>query len=544
MTCGELKHYEEALSYYDRAISLKPDYAEAWHNKGVNYCELKRFEEALTHYDEAMKFKTNYAEAWYNKGVVFSELGIHENALVCYQNAQAIKPGMHWLLGQLVHTKMLLCNWGGIEKSLIELRGGIEGREKVVQPFAALALFDSPQLHQIAADIYVASKHPSNFSLGKISRKLDEDKIRVAYFSADFQDHPISYLAAEMFELHDKNFFEIFAFSFGGINAGVMRQRLKKSFDVFIEVDNKSDKEIAVLSRSLGIDIAVDLGGHTQHARTGIFAHRAAPIQISYAGYLGTMSTSYIDYLVADKSIVTSKSLPYISEKIIRLSSYQVNDRKKFIGDSRFSRADLGLPKQGFVFCCFNNNYKITPETFTSWMRILIAVEGSVLFLYADNEIVKKNLKKEAAFRGVSEDRIIFGEGMSRDDYLSRYKAADLFLDTTPYNAGTTASDALWVGLPVLTLIGESFSSRVAASILNAIGLPDLIASSQSEYESLAIELASKPERLAAIKERLAINRTTTLLFDTPLFTKNLEDAYRKVHARHCLGLSPEHIFM
>ncbi|WP_438979284.1 tetratricopeptide repeat protein [Polynucleobacter sp.] len=544
VTCGELKRYQEAINYYDKAISLRPDYAEAWHNKGVNCSELKRYEEAISHYNKAMVLKPNYAEAWYNKGIVFSELGRHQDALVCYQNAVAIKPAFDWLLGQLIHTKMLLCDWSGLDQYLIELRGRIERHEKVVQPFAALALFDSPRLHQIAADVYVQSKYLSTPPLNSISKKSAEGKIRIGYFSADFQDHPVSYLTAEMFELHDKNSFEVFAFSFGGMNSGAMRQRLKNSFDGFIEVDDKSDAEIALLSRNLGIDIAVDLGGHTQHARTGIFAHRAAPIQISYAGYLGTLSAKYMDYLVADKTIVTTNSLPYIAEKIIQLPSYQVNDRKKFQGDNRFSRADLGLPEDAFVFCCFNNTYKITPETFGGWMRILKAVDGSVLFLYSDNDMVRKNLKKEASTRGVNESRLIFGAGVGRDDYLARYQVADLFLDTAPYNAGTTASDALWVGLPVLTLIGESFPSRVAASILNAIGMPDLIALNQFEYECLGIELATKPEKLAEIKNRLVINRPTELLFDTPLFTKNIEKAYRKIHAQYCSGMSPEHIFI
>lgn len=540
----KIKKFKEALDSCDRAINLKPDYAEAWYNKGVTCGELKRFEEALNYYDQAISLKPDYAEAWYNKGVVLSELGFYEDALICYVNAEAIEPDLDWLLGQLIYTKMLLCDWSGIEKNLIELRGRIEGHAKVVQPLAALALFDSPRLHQIAADIYVCSNDLSNPSLGTISRKLTGDKIRIGYFSADFQDHPVSYLTAEMFELHDKNSFEIFAFSFGDVNSGAMRQRLKKSFDSFVEVNDKSDIEIALLSRNLGIDIAVDLGGHTQHARAGIFSQRAAPVQISYAGYLGTSSAKYMDYILADKTIITTNLMPFITEKIIQLPSYQVNDRKKFLGDNRFSRADLGLPADSFVFCCFNNNYKITPETFSSWMRILKAVKGSVLFLYSDIDAVKKNLKKEASSRDVSEDRLIFGEEVSRDDYLSRYKAADLFLDTTPYNAGTTASDALWVGLPVLTLIGESFPSRMAASVLSAMGLPDLVASSQFEYESLAIELATQPEKLAAIKDRLTGNRITTPLFDTPLFTKNLEKAYQAIFERHLSGLSPEHIFL
>jgi predicted O-linked N-acetylglucosamine transferase (SPINDLY family) len=303
-----------------------------------------------------------------------------------------------------------------------------------------------------------------------------------------------------------------------------------------------SDLDIAKLSRELCVDIAVDLGGYTGSCRTGIFAYRAAPIQLSYIGYLGTMGADYIDYIIADKTIIPESLHKSYSEKIAYLPSYQVNDRKRIISEKQFTRAELDLPEAGFVFCCFNNNYKILPETFDGWIRILKAVEGSVLFLYAENEWSKANLIKEAKLRDIDGARLVFGRHIPPEEYLARYRACDLFLDTFPYNAGTTASDALWAGLPTLTMMGKSFASRMAASLLNAIGLPELITNTQEEYEALAIELAMNPNKLTDIKNKLASNRLTTPLFDTPLFTKNLEVAYSKMYERYQDDLQPDHI--
>jgi predicted O-linked N-acetylglucosamine transferase (SPINDLY family) len=318
--------------------------------------------------------------------------------------------------------------------------------------------------------------------------------------------------------------------------------RLSQAFNQFIDVREKSEKEIAQLARELKIDIAVDLGGHTKDSRTGIFSYRAAPIQASYIGYLGTMGMEYYDYLLADEIIIPKNALQFYPEKIAYLPSYQSNDRKRIISDRVFARRELGLPEKGFVFCCFNNNYKILPATFAGWMRILKAVESSVLFLYAENKWAEENLKKEAKARGIDSSRLVFGRQIPMEEYLARYRVCNLFLDTTPYNAGTTASDALWTGLPVLTLIGQSFASRVAASLLKAIGLPELITNSQEEYEVLAIELALNPMKLADIKLKLAKNRLTTPLFDTPLFTKHIEAAYIQMYERYQNDLKPDHL--
>jgi predicted O-linked N-acetylglucosamine transferase (SPINDLY family) len=350
---------------------------------------------------------------------------------------------------------------------------------------------------------------------------------------------------AGLFEQHNKDKFELFAISFGPATKDEMQQRLALSFDQFVEVQNRTDKDIAALCRSLEIDIAIDLKGFTQDSRVGIFSHRAAPIQVNYLGYPGTMGTDYIDYLIADKVLIPEASAPYFTEKIVYLpNSYQVNDAKRRISDTVFIREELGLPASGFVFCCFNNNYKIMPDTFDSWMRILQRVDGSVLWLFEDNPTAALNLRKEADLRGVNPERLVFAPRLPLAEHLARHRAADLFIDTFPYNAHTTASDALWAGLPVLTRTGESFASRVAASLLIAIDLPELITSTQEEYDALAIALATHPERLLAVKQKLARNRLTTPLFDTGLFTQHIEDAYTQMYQRYHAGLEPDHLYV
>jgi len=523
----ELKRYDEAIVHYDKALSLKPDHAEGWSNKGATLHALKRFDEAITHYEKALSLKPDYHEAWSNKGVTLHELKRYDEAITHYEKALSLKPDVDWVSGDLLYTKMTICSWSGLAESLEDISKKIIANKKVANPFQLLALTDDALLHKQSAEIYVQTKYPFNPTLGLIPKYPRRQKIRVGYFSADFHNHATGYLMAELFELHDKSQFELVGFSFGPIENDEMRQRLEKSFDQFIEVGRKSDVMVAKLSRDLHIDIAVDLKGFTQNARTGIFAHRAAPIQLNYLGYPGTLGANYMDYIIADKTLISPELQSCYSEKVVYLpNSYQVNDRKRVISDKKFTRQELGLPEHVFVFCCFNNNYKILPATFEGWMRILNAVEGSVLWLLQDNLLAIENLKKEASQHGIDEGRLVFAERMPLSDHLARHRHADLFLDTFPYNAHTTTSDALWANLPVLTLVGQSFASRVAASLLNSIGLQELITKTQEEYEALAIELAKKPEKLSAIKFKLVNNRLSTPLFDTPLFTKNLEAAY------------------
>jgi predicted O-linked N-acetylglucosamine transferase (SPINDLY family) len=543
VTLDELKRYEEAIAHYDIALRLKPDYAEAWSNKGVTLNKLKRYDEALVHYDKSLSLTPDYAEAWGNKGVTLDELKRYEEAIAHYENALRLKTDIDWIYGDLIHAKMKICNWSGSPNLLGIVSEKVMEDKKVTSPFFLLALNDDAALHKKSSEIFTQSKYPLNPFLGPIPKLSVNKKIRVGYFSADFHNHATGHLIAELFELHNKNQFELIGFSFGPMANDEMRQRLKKSFDRFIDVSNKSDMEIAQLSRGLNIDIAVDLKGFTQDARTGIFANRVAPIQVNYLGYPGTMGAYYMDYIIADKTIIPVKSQSYYLEKVVYLpNSYQVNDRKRLISEKQFTRQELGLPENGFVFCCFNNNFKILPETFDGWMRILKSVNGSILWLLKDNPWAVENLKKEAQKQGIDGKRLVFAGRVPLSEHLARHRQADLFLDTLPYNAHTTTSDALWTGLPVLTLMGQTFASRVAASLLSAIGLPELITSTQEEYESLAIELALNPKKLSDVKLRLVNNRLTTPLFDTPLFTKNIEAAYTKMMERYYAALAPDHL--
>ncbi len=539
---NELKRYDEAIAYYDKAISLNSDYYGAWIKKGLTLYQLKRFDEAITHYDMALNLKPDYAEGWSFKGNALNKLKRYDEAINHYDKALSLNPDIDWVCGDLVHGKMKICSWSGLVDSLENISKKMMANENVIKPFWLMALNDDALLHRKSSEIFAKSQHPSNLALVATLDRIKNEKIKVGYFSADFKNHPVAHLIAELIEIHDKSRFEIYAISLKGA-ADEMRERLHKAFDQFIEVCNKSDKEIAQLSRNLHMDIAVDLSGFTGGSRTGIFSYRAAPIQVNYLGYPGTMGVDYIDYIVADKTLIPLESQSCYSEKVVYLpDSYQVNDRKRLISDRQFTRQELDLPEDGFIFCCFNNNFKILPATFASWMRILNAVEGSTLWLFQDNPWVVDNLKSEALKHGIAANRLIFAEHMPPSEHLARHHQADLFLDTAPYNAHTTASDALWTGLPVLTLMGRSFASRVAASLLNAIGLPELITNTQEEYEELAIELAMNPKKLEIIKLKLANNRLTAPLFDTPLFTKNLESAYIKMYERYQNDLQPDHI--
>ena len=541
----ELKQLNAALASYDNAIALRADYARAYFNRGSVLQELKQLDAALASYDKAISLKPDYAMAYVNRGATLQELKQLDAALASYDKALAMKPEYAFLYGARLHTKMFLCDWANIDNEFIELTTRIKRNENASHPFPVLTITDNTSIQRQAAEISVREKHPFNHSLGSIAKRSRADKIRIGYYSADYHNHATTHLMAELFEQHNKNEFELIAFSFGPDASDGMRKRVFAAFDHFMDVRNLSDMHVALLSRNMGVDIAVDLKGLTQYSRPGIFSYRAAPIQVNYIGYPGTMGAEYIDYVIADKTLIPEASQYHYSEKVVYLpNSYQVNDSKRLISEEQFTRTELGLPETGFVFCCFNNNYKITPQIFGGWMRILQQVKGSVLWLLEDNPTAALNLGKEAEARGVRKDRLIFAKRMPLAEHLSRHRSADLFLDTLPCNAHTTASDALWAGLPVLTCMGEAFASRVAASLLNAIDLPELITRNQTAYEALAIELASHPIKLQAIKTKLEENRLATPLFDNKLYTKHIEDAYTQMYERYHSDLLPEHIYI
>jgi predicted O-linked N-acetylglucosamine transferase (SPINDLY family) len=536
-----LRRFEEAIRSYQRALEIAPSFAEAANNRGLSLQELGRYEEALASYAYALRENPNLADAYNNQGHVLSDLNRPVEALHCYQRALQINPRLNWLYGALCHTKLQLCDWAGLDAAFLRLTAELGAGARVAQPFTVLAFSDQLTLQRRAAEIFADETARAERPLAPLPRRKRSNVIHIGYYSADFYSHATTQLMAGLIDRHDRARFAVTAFAFGKHAPDEMTYRLKRSFDRFVEVHTRSDREVAQMSRDLAIDIAVDLKGFTQDSRPGIFAHRSAPIQVSYLGYPGTMGARYIDYIIADRTVIPAEARQEYTEKVIYLPhSYQVNDRERPEVPARFSRTELGLPQTEFVFCCLNSCYKIDMTAFAGWMRILRAVPGSVLWLLTENRAVAQNLCAEAERHGVSRQRLVFAPYRPLTEHLARYRAADLFLDTFPCGAHTTASDALWCGLPVVTRLGASFASRVAGSLLKALDLPELITTDQDSYEALAILLATDSSRLSEIKRRLEKNRLTSPLFATELTTKCLEAAYAKIHDRYHAELPPQ----
>ena len=536
-----------ALKDYTRSIELHPTYLDALVNRGSIQLENKNFDAALRDFDQAILAHPEAANAHFSRGVLFTKIQRFELALPNYRKALKLDPTIDYLLGEKIYSQLFSCDWSDLNEHIALLSQLLGDHQKVSPPLIVSAVIDSPGLQKIAAEIWTEESCPPATTLEPLdiswaSDPSEHKKIRIAYISSDFQSHPVSILLARLFELHDPSRFEIIAFDSTQLRQqnDPLRDRIVKSFDQFFEIRELSDEKAAQLIRDQHIDVAFDLGGHTLNARLGILAHRVAPVQISYVGYLGTLGAPYIDYILADETLIPEKTQAEYKEKIIYLPCYQVNDPLRKVASKVFSRQALGLPETGFVYCCFNNNYKITPEVFHSWMRILDRVPGSSLLLLEDNAKAKENLMKTAASLGVNAQRLVFGQRMEASEYLARYKSADLFLDTHPYNAGTTASDALWVGLPVITRIGKSFASRMAASALMGVGLEELITQTPEDYEDLAIKLGTNAAFYQSIQDKLKRQKDQAPLFNTEKFTRHLETALEQVvhHAR--AGLSPQ----
>jgi protein O-GlcNAc transferase len=539
----DLRRDDDALVSYGRAIALKPDYAGAYYNIGNTLAAMRREGAALINFDRAIALQPDYADAHRARGLAFSALKKYQDALDSYQRALALAPDTPWLLGDLLSAKRQICDWTSDDALLVELEERIALGQKVTPPFTLIGLSTSPAIHRKSAEIFTQAIYPPHDELPALSGYFGHSKIRIAYFSADFRDHAMMHVMIDLFGCHDRSMFELTAFSFGPDTQDEWRQRVVNGFDRFIDVRQMSDREAALLARSLEIDIAIDLMGFTIGCRTGIFSYRAAPVQVAYLGYPGTMGSPYIDYIIADRMLIPPDAEAHYSEKIVFLpDTYQVNERHRSMSSRAFTRADERLPDTGFVFCCSNNTYKIAPQMLDVWMRILHHVEGSVLWLYEENPEAAENLKTEAQKRHIAPERLIFAQRRPLAEHLARQRLAGLFLDTVPYNGHATASLALWAGLPVLTILGETFAGRVAASLLTAIGLPELIAPAADAYEARAVELATSPDRLHALKTKLEANRLTTPLFDTARFTRHIEAAYTAMHVRVQAGLAPANI--
>jgi protein O-GlcNAc transferase len=565
--------FEEALAAYGQAVRLRPDYSDAVNNAGIVLQELGRAGEAIDLYrqllqqvpghadacnnlatallvqgraeearaalGQALARRSDFPEAFYNLGNACRELGDLSGAISAYGNALQLRPDYADAFSQLRHHRAQACEWSDFEADqarLIEMvRRGIR-----VPPFYLLPTPASASDQLLCAEQWIGPVKPPAEAVFGHERSVARERIRLGYLSGDFHQHATAQLMAELFECHDRDRFEVFAYSYGPDDNSPMRARLNSAFDRFVDIQSLSHREAAERIRADEVDILIDLKGYTHHARPAISAYRPAPVQVNYLGYPATMGVDFIDYIIADPFVVPSSQQAFFSEKLVHLpGSYQVNDRKREVASARASRQDWGLPEGALVFCSFNNSYKISPAFFDIWMRLLRAVPGSVLWLLEANRLVKGNLRSEAEKRGVDSSRLIFAPVVPLAEHLGRHGHADLFLDTLPCNAHTTASDALWAGLPVLTCSGDTFAGRVAGSLLTAIGMPELVTRSLEEYEQTALALARDPQRLIALRQKLAANRDSCALFDPVKLTGNIEAAYARMWQTWLSGQKP-----
>jgi len=528
-----LKRNEDAVASYQKYLAKKPGDAEAWTNQGIALVELKRYAEALAAFNRAVVLQPTNADAWNHRGNVFFQMKRFDEAAHDYECALSFAPDLPYGQGYLAQARLRCCDWKHIEEDRQKIAAGLRIGRPVIDPFGNLIVSDSLKDQLQCARIAVADSAPANAAALWQGERYQHDRIRVAYLSADFRPHPVAFLIAGVFEQHDKGRFEMSGISIGPDDASAMRARISRAFDRFIDVRSQSDFDVAMLLRQMEIDVAVDLTGFCEHGRPEIFSYRPAPVQVNYLGFPGTLGADYVDYIIADRIIIPADQRHLFSEQVVYLpDAYQANDRKRLISPHRPTRQEAGLPDTGTVFCAFNNAYKITPTMFDVWMRLLAAVEGSVLWLLGDNATAIENLQREAGARGVVADRLIFAPRVAPEEHLARFGLADLFLDTLPYNAHTTASDALWTGVPVVTCQGGTFAGRVASSLLRAAGLRNLVTESMADYESLCIKLGRDREALAALKHDLWANRLACPLFDTTLITRHLEAAYGQMWLR------------
>ncbi len=558
----ELRRYDQALIAYQRAVAIQPAYAGAWKGVGNVFCTLRRHGQALAAYDKALAIEPHladvwferanmlyrlghagqalaacdralaiqpdYAEVWLERGNLLFEQTAFEKALAAYDKALALKPDIQYARGSRLLAKLHLCDWSNFDAERAQLIAAVQAGAQACPPFALLALPSSPNDQLECARLFAAN---SGLALEKplvSGRSRSHDRLRIAYLSADFRQHVVATVAAELFELHDRD------------RRSELRARIVKAFDRFHDVRSDDDREVAELLHGAEVDIAIDLMGHTEHSRPGILAHRPAAVQASYLGFPGTMGTDFIDYILADRLVLPFDQQAFFTEKIVHLpDSYQPTDSRREVSANVPRRSEIGLPEDRFVFCCFNNSFKFSPEFFDVWMRLLKSVDGSVLWLAVSDNPTRENLRREVERRGVEAARLVLTDRVGPADYLARQVLADLFLDTLPYNAHGTGSNALGAGLPVLTCRGATFAGRVGSSLLCAAGLPELVTDSLEEYEALALKLATDGDLLRSIRRKLEANRAATPLFDTARLCRHIEAAYQIMAERHWRGEPP-----
>jgi len=569
--------FAESLDHYDRALAIAPD-ADTWTNRGNALQSLFRIDEALASYEQALRFNPRDIQALFRRGAILGDRGRTLEALEAYdkvlalnpnhiealnnrgytrwshtrwetsddyalaiadlERALALAPDMPFLQGGVLHLKMQVADWSDFAAEKARLIAGVRAGAPVARPFMFQALSESPADSQTCARIFAAAMHPPAADAAPVFARKAGGKIRLAYLSGEFREQATAILMAGLYERHDREKFELIAVDNGSTGTDAMSRRLKSAFDEWIDIGGLSDHEAARKIRDAGIDILVNLNGWFGRPRMGVFAQRPAPVQVNYLGFPGTLGAPYIDYIIADKIVIPEGEERFYDEAVITLPGcYQANDDRGRPMAPIPTRAEAGLPDKGFVFCNFNHVYKLTPDTFACWMRILKQVPGSVLWLLQGPPPLAQNIAGHAQANGVAPERILYAPHQPPEKHLARLSLADLFLDQLPYNAHTTGSDALWAGVPLITQAGSAFPGRVAASLLAAAGLPELVTQSRDAFEALAVQLASKPERLAAVKKRLTHDCP---LFDTDLFRRRIEAAYLRMWEACQAGQKPQ----
>jgi predicted O-linked N-acetylglucosamine transferase (SPINDLY family) len=566
------QRFDEALESFDRALKLKPDYADALNNRATALTDLGRYEEALQAVDKALAVTPNSVSALCNRGAVLRMLDRPDEALVWFDRALALEPSSAVVLnrrarllyflkrhkeaaedfqrllkvdpkrpyirGLVFELKLAACDWSDFDASVADVSARVERGEVVEHPLNFAWYTQSAAAQARCTEIFAAREWPAPRKALPAPPRYKHERIRLGYFSPDLREHPISYVFAGLIERHDRRRFEVSAFSFSLDDGSAMRARLMRTFDRFNDVGTMVDLKAARLIREQQIDVVIDLAGFTASNRGAVLAYRPAPLAVNFQGF-GT-GAPFIDYIIADQQTVPGAFEKYYREKVVRMPDYWVPaDNAERIAEVAPSRAELGLPEKAFVFCAFNGASKIAPMMFAVWMRLLGAVEDSVLWLRYDNDEACANLRREAEQRGVKGERLVFARRISLPEHLARHRHAGLFLDTYPYGAHTTASHALWAGLPVLTMRGETFVSRVGASLLTAMGLPELIAESLDDYEALALNLARDSDRLGALRAKLMAARSTAPLFDTDRYVRHIESAFVTMIERQRRGQPP-----
>lgn len=574
---AENKNFDQAIEDYDKSIKLKENNFDAYLNKGIALKNILKFKEAINHFNISLKLKTNNAKAYYNLGNVFLELKNYGEALELYNKAISLEknypqayakrgeihfilknyelslkdysrciklnPNLDYVYGLYVHTKMYLNEWVDFDTHLEKIKDGIKKNKKIINPFISLSLIDDPEMH-----FKIAKKFSENILISnnyKRENRNADDKIKIGYFSADFNKHAVSRLIYKMLCFHNKKKFKIYSYAYGFDKEDDLHNLIKKEVDVYRDIRDIGDHDVALLAKKDNLDIAIDLQGYTDKSRLSIFANKVAPIQINYLGYPGTMGSKYIDYIVADQNLIPEKNYKFYSEKIIFMPHhYQVQNNELKISKAPLTKEDLGLPKDCFVFCAINNTYKISPNIFDIWMRLLTKVKKSVLWLLDNGPVSNKNLLNEAKARGINENRLVFAKRKPFEKYLAQLKYADIYLDTFTYNAGATASNVLFMGIPIITKIGNSYSARMASSLLKSIDLPELITTSSEAYERLALNLSTNPDKLKILKEKLKMNLKNKPLFNTKMFTKHFENGLEQVFKNYMDENDPKNIFV